>query len=146
MSGGCSRAVTHAEWHLPTPVGRARRGCSGARPRRHGQGANSVAELMPPARPVFLGLAGRPELREIAGGWAHREDIHTAGTDNRPADVILIRADAHIAWACTRWCILRHALARAAADPARQVRVPCDRRGTEAPEPATDRVPTTPTR
>ncbi|MFI6610129.1 hypothetical protein [Streptomyces sp. NPDC050507] len=58
------------------------------------QGNNSVAELMHPARPVLLDLAGRPELREIAGGWAHREDIHTAGTDNQPADVILIRADA----------------------------------------------------
>lgn len=57
---------------------------------------------MHPARPVFLGLTGRPELREIAGGGAHREDIHTVGTDHRPADVTLIRADAPIAWACTR--------------------------------------------
>jgi 2-polyprenyl-6-methoxyphenol hydroxylase-like FAD-dependent oxidoreductase len=59
----------------------------------------SVAELMHTARPVFLDLADRPELREIARDWQHRIEIHTAQTDHRPADALLIRPDAHIAWA-----------------------------------------------
>jgi hypothetical protein len=63
------------------------------------QGTTSVAELMHPARPVLLDLAGRPDLREIARDWRHRVDIHTAKTDDRPADALLIRPDAHIAWA-----------------------------------------------
>ena len=53
------------------------------------------------ARPVFLDLADRRELREIAQDWQHRVDIHTADTDHRPADALLIRPDAHIAWAGT---------------------------------------------
>jgi 2-polyprenyl-6-methoxyphenol hydroxylase-like FAD-dependent oxidoreductase len=66
---------------------------------RTGQGATSVAELMHPARPILLDLAGRPDLRETARDWRHRVDIHTAATDHRPADALLIRPDAHIAWA-----------------------------------------------
>ncbi|HEY2522802.1 MAG TPA: FAD-dependent monooxygenase [Streptosporangiaceae bacterium] len=66
-----------------------------------GQGATSVAELMRAARPVLLDLADRRELRETARGWQHRIDIHTAETDHRPADALLIRPDAHIAWAAT---------------------------------------------
>ena len=66
---------------------------------RTGQGMTSVAELMHPARPVLLDLAGRADLREAAGDWRHRVDIHTAATDHRPADALLIRPDAHIAWA-----------------------------------------------
>ncbi|MEV6432266.1 FAD-dependent monooxygenase [Nocardia sp. NPDC051463] len=65
------------------------------------QGVTSVAELMHTARPVFLDLADRPELREIAGDWQHRIEIRTAKTDDRPADALLIRPDAHIAWAAT---------------------------------------------
>ncbi|MFD0364778.1 FAD-dependent monooxygenase [Nocardia sp. GCM10030253] len=65
------------------------------------QGTTSVAELMHTARPVFLDLADRPELREIAREWNDRVDIHTAKTEDRPADVLLIRPDAHIAWAAT---------------------------------------------
>ena len=53
------------------------------------------------ARPVFLDLADRPDLGEIAQDWQHRVDIHTAETDDRPADALLIRPDAHIAWAAT---------------------------------------------
>ncbi|MET7642534.1 FAD-dependent monooxygenase [Streptomyces sp. NPDC005426] len=64
-----------------------------------GQGTTSVAELMHPARPVFLDLADRPDLREIADGWAHRVDVHVAGTELRPADAVLVRPDGHIAWA-----------------------------------------------
>jgi 2-polyprenyl-6-methoxyphenol hydroxylase-like FAD-dependent oxidoreductase len=65
------------------------------------QGTTSVAELMHAARPVFLDMAGRADLREIARGWQHRIEIHTAVTDQRPADALLIRPDAHIAWAAT---------------------------------------------
>ena len=65
------------------------------------QGTTSVAELMHTARPVLLDLADRPDLRETARDWQHRIDIHTAETDHRPADALLIRPDAHIAWAAT---------------------------------------------
>ncbi|MEV6134471.1 FAD-dependent monooxygenase [Nocardia sp. NPDC051990] len=65
------------------------------------QGATSVAELTHTARPILLVLADRPELREIARDWQHRIEIHTAETDYRPADALLIRPDAHIAWAAT---------------------------------------------
>ncbi len=64
-----------------------------------GLGSTSVAELMPPARPILLDLADRPDLRETARDWQHRIDIHTASTEHRPADALLIRPDACIAWA-----------------------------------------------
>jgi 2-polyprenyl-6-methoxyphenol hydroxylase-like FAD-dependent oxidoreductase len=64
-----------------------------------GQGTTSVAELMRPARPVFLDLADRPDLRETAQDWRHRVDIQTARAGQRPADALLIRPDACIAWA-----------------------------------------------
>ncbi len=63
------------------------------------QGTTSVAQLMRRARPVLLDLAGRQDLRETARAWRHRIDIHAAQTDRRPADALLIRPDAHIAWA-----------------------------------------------
>jgi 2-polyprenyl-6-methoxyphenol hydroxylase-like FAD-dependent oxidoreductase len=66
-----------------------------------GQGTISVADLMHSGRPILLDLAGRPELRETARDWQHRIDIHTATTDHRPADALLIRPDAHIAWAAS---------------------------------------------
>jgi 2-polyprenyl-6-methoxyphenol hydroxylase-like FAD-dependent oxidoreductase len=65
------------------------------------RGATSVAELMHTARPILLDLADCPALRETARDWQHRIDIHTARTDHRPADALLIRPDAHIAWAAT---------------------------------------------
>jgi len=68
---------------------------------RTDQGTTTVAELMHAARPVLLDLADRSDLREIARDWQHRVDIHTAETDDRPADALLIRPDAHIAWAAT---------------------------------------------
>jgi hypothetical protein len=64
-------------------------------------GTASVAELMRAARPVFLDLAGRTDLLEAARAWAGRVDIHSARTDERPADALLIRPDACIAWATT---------------------------------------------
>jgi hypothetical protein len=63
------------------------------------QGTTSIAELMRPARPVFLDLTGRSGLREIARDWQHRVEVRTAKTDDRPADALLIRPDACIAWA-----------------------------------------------
>jgi hypothetical protein len=64
-----------------------------------GQGTTSVAELMRAARPVFLDLADRQDLRRVAMDWRHRIDIRTAKTDRPPADALLIRPDACIAWA-----------------------------------------------
>jgi 2-polyprenyl-6-methoxyphenol hydroxylase-like FAD-dependent oxidoreductase len=68
---------------------------------RTSQGTTSVAELMHAARPILLDLAERADLRETAQGWQHRIDIHTAEADHRPADALLIRPDAHIAWGAT---------------------------------------------
>ena len=68
---------------------------------RTDRGATSVAELMHTARPVLLDLADRVDLRETARDWQDRIDIHTAETDHRPADALLIRPDAHIAWAAS---------------------------------------------
>ncbi len=68
---------------------------------RSGRGATSIAKLMYAARPVLLDLADRRDLREIAHDWEHRIDIHSAETDHRPADALLIRPDAYIAWAAT---------------------------------------------
>ena len=79
-----------------------------------GQGTTSVAELMRPARPILLDLADRPDLRETARDWEHRVDVHTATTDHRPADALLIRPDAHIAWAAATGEPGRHRRARAA--------------------------------
>ena len=66
---------------------------------RTDQGTTSVAQLMHDARPVLLDLADRADLRETARDWDQRVDIHTAETDDRPADALLIRPDVHIAWA-----------------------------------------------
>lgn len=65
------------------------------------EGTTTVAELMRTGRPVLLDLADRPEFREIAREWEHRIDIRTAKSADRPADALLIRPDAHIAWAAT---------------------------------------------
>jgi 2-polyprenyl-6-methoxyphenol hydroxylase-like FAD-dependent oxidoreductase len=70
-------------------------------PLHTGHGTTSVAELMHTARPFLLDLADRPDLRETARDWQHRVGIHTAETDHRPADALLIRPDAHIAWAAS---------------------------------------------
>ena len=64
-------------------------------------GLTRVAELMYAAQPLFLDLADRSELREAARDWQPRIEIHIAETDDRPADALLIRPDAHIAWAAT---------------------------------------------
>jgi 2-polyprenyl-6-methoxyphenol hydroxylase-like FAD-dependent oxidoreductase len=83
------------------------------------QGTTSVADLMHTARPVLLDLADRPDLRETARDWQDRVDIHTVQTGQPPADALLIRPDAHIAWAAaagepagTATPALREALSR----------------------------------
>jgi 2-polyprenyl-6-methoxyphenol hydroxylase-like FAD-dependent oxidoreductase len=68
---------------------------------RTDRGATRVSELLHATRPVFLDLSGRAELQEVAQAWAHRIDIHTAETDDRPADALVIRPDAYVAWATT---------------------------------------------
>ena len=65
------------------------------------QGRTSVAELMQSARPVLLDLADRQDLRDTARDWQDRIDIRTAKTEDRPADALLIRPDALVAWAAT---------------------------------------------
>ena len=51
---------------------------------------------------MLLDLADRPDLREAARGWQHRIDIHhRRDVVDRPADALLIRPDAYIAWAAT---------------------------------------------
>ncbi|WP_328390295.1 FAD-dependent monooxygenase [Nocardia sp. NBC_00416] len=65
------------------------------------EGFTSVAELMHAARPVFLNLADRPELRAVVREWEGRIDIVSAETEHPTADAVLIRPDAHIAWAVT---------------------------------------------
>lgn len=65
------------------------------------QGETGVAELARAARPVLLDLADRADLREAAADWRERVEVRTAKTADRPADALLIRPDAHIAWAVT---------------------------------------------
>lgn len=62
-------------------------------------GPSSVAELLRTARPVLLDLAGREDLRDVAAAWRGRVDVCTAEAVDRPADALLIRPDAHVAWA-----------------------------------------------
>ena len=62
-------------------------------------GSDRHAQLMHDARPDLLDLADRADLRKTARDWDQRVDIHTAETDDRPADALLIRPDVHIAWA-----------------------------------------------
>ena len=61
---------------------------------RRGAHARGAAHPPRPRRPP-----GSP--REPPETGEHRIDIHTAETDHRPADALLIRPDAHIAWAAT---------------------------------------------
>jgi 2-polyprenyl-6-methoxyphenol hydroxylase-like FAD-dependent oxidoreductase len=68
---------------------------------RTDRGTTSVAGLLHTGRPVLLDLADRSDLREAAGGWQERVDVVSAATDDRPVDALLIRPDAHIAWAAT---------------------------------------------
>jgi 2-polyprenyl-6-methoxyphenol hydroxylase-like FAD-dependent oxidoreductase len=99
---GALIAGTDIRYRLPKPNEHALTGTFVSDlPLRTDQGTTRVAELMHTARPILLDLADRPELRATARDWYQRIDIHTAETDHQPADAILIRPDAHIAWAAT---------------------------------------------
>jgi FAD binding domain len=99
---GALLAGTDIRYPLPDPNQHALTGsCAPDLTLQTDQGTTSVAELMHTARPILLDLADRPDLRETARDWQHRVDIHTAETDHRPADALLIRPDAHIAWVAT---------------------------------------------
>ncbi|GAA2084755.1 FAD-dependent monooxygenase [Actinomadura alba] len=66
----------------------------------HGdEGPVRVAELMRPARPILLDLAGRTDLVAAAAGWADRVVTVTATAADRPVDSALIRPDGYVAWA-----------------------------------------------
>lgn len=58
-----------------------------------------TTDFLHTARPVLLDLADRHDLRAIAQAWGDRLDIRTVEAGARPADAMLIRPDAHIAWA-----------------------------------------------
>ena len=60
-----------------------------------------IAGITHTARPVLLDLADRADLRKAARGREGRIDIVTADVVDRPADALLIRPDAYIAWAAT---------------------------------------------
>jgi 2-polyprenyl-6-methoxyphenol hydroxylase-like FAD-dependent oxidoreductase len=62
-------------------------------------GITSLAELLHAGRPVLLDLADRPALRHTAQPWRSRVEIHAAAAGRPPADALLIRPDAYIAWA-----------------------------------------------
>jgi hypothetical protein len=64
-----------------------------------GNQAARVAELLHPAVPILLDLAGRADLAETAKGWMDRIKVITAPTAGRPADAVLIRPDGYVAWA-----------------------------------------------
>ena len=97
---GALIAATDIRYPLPGPSQHALAGTFAPDLTLHtGQGTTSVAELLRTARPVLLDLAGRQDLRETARDWPHRIEIRTAETEHRPADALLIRPDAHIAWA-----------------------------------------------
>lgn len=66
---------------------------------RTDEGETSIAQLMHAARPILVDLADRSDFRGIAQDWEHRIEIHTVEADHRPADALLVRPDAHIAWA-----------------------------------------------
>ena len=59
------------------------------------------AGVLRKGRPVLLDLADHADLRELAGQWGGRVDVVSATIDERPADALLIRPDARIAWAAT---------------------------------------------
>ncbi|WP_063001737.1 aromatic-ring hydroxylase C-terminal domain-containing protein [Nocardia mikamii] len=96
---GALIAGADIRYELPNPNGHALTGAFAPNlAPRTGEGSTA---LLQDARPVLLDLAGRPELRAAAREWKHRIEIRTAETADRPADALLIRPDAHTAWAAT---------------------------------------------
>lgn len=64
------------------------------------RGTTQVAELMHAGKGVFLDIAGRPALQDIAANWTDRIDAITALCYERPAnlDALLVRPDGYVAW------------------------------------------------
>jgi 2-polyprenyl-6-methoxyphenol hydroxylase-like FAD-dependent oxidoreductase len=63
------------------------------------EGEVSIAGFLRVARPVLVDLSGGSWAQAAAQGWKDRVQVVTATTDNRPADALLIRPDAYVAWA-----------------------------------------------
>jgi 2-polyprenyl-6-methoxyphenol hydroxylase-like FAD-dependent oxidoreductase len=66
---------------------------------RVGNRDTRVAELLRPARPVLLDLAGRSGRTAAARGWSDRVDVVSATTTEAPAEALLLRPDGYVAWA-----------------------------------------------
>ncbi|MFJ9366924.1 FAD-dependent monooxygenase [Nocardia sp. NPDC101769] len=94
---GAMIAGADIRYPMPNPNGHPLTGAFLSDLRLH----TGVAQSLHDARPVLLDLADRADLREIAEQWGDRVDIRTATTVDRSADAVLIRPDAHIAWAAT---------------------------------------------
>jgi 2-polyprenyl-6-methoxyphenol hydroxylase-like FAD-dependent oxidoreductase len=93
-------AATDVRYPMPNPAHHPLTGTFAPNLTLHGdQGPVGVADLVHTARPVLLDLADRPDLRQAAEEWQDRVDIHSATTADRLTDALLIRPDAHIAWA-----------------------------------------------
>ncbi|WP_439681295.1 FAD-dependent monooxygenase [Embleya sp. MST-111070] len=96
--------VAGSDIRYPMPAPSDRHPMTGAfisDPTLHDWAVTGIGELMRTARPLLLDLADREDLRRAARDWHPRIDIHTAKADDRRADAVLIRPDAHIAWAAT---------------------------------------------
>ena len=77
---------------------------------------------------MLLDFTDRPDFHEAARGWQDRIEIRSASVDDRPADAVLIRPDAYVAWAAaideptiTAVPALREALAYWCGEPGEQV-------------------------
>ncbi|HET9000141.1 MAG TPA: FAD-dependent monooxygenase [bacterium] len=67
------------------------------------RGTTRVAELMHAGKGVFLDIAARPALHDVAAHWADRVDATMARCYERPAnlDALLVRPDGYVAWVAT---------------------------------------------
>jgi 2-polyprenyl-6-methoxyphenol hydroxylase-like FAD-dependent oxidoreductase len=74
-------------------------GFATSRALHHAHEDPAFAGLLGEGRPVLLDLADRADLREVAGRWDGRVEVSNGTIHERPADAVLIRPDALIAWA-----------------------------------------------
>ncbi len=65
------------------------------------RGAIDVAQLMRPARPIFLNLDASTHLTETCDRWRHRVDLHAARTPDPELAALLVRPDGYIAWSAS---------------------------------------------
>ena len=97
---GALIAGTDIRYAVPYPTDHALTGTFAPNLTLHVDGGTTgIAGLAHTSRAVLLDLADRADLREAARGWEGRIDIVTADVVDRPADALLIRPDAYIAWA-----------------------------------------------